>query len=39
MDIPGWSVSATATLSATYPEILQEDHVIWVYDGMLQQET
>ena len=32
MDAPGWSVSATATLSATYPESLQGDHLMWLYE-------
>ena len=36
MDAPGWSVSTKATLSATYPESLQGDHVIWLYEGVPQ---
>ena len=34
MDAPGRSVCDTATLSATYPEILQGDNGTWLYEGV-----
>jgi len=34
----GRSVSATATLSATYLEIWQGDHIMWLYEGVPQSK-
>ena len=36
MDASGRSASDTAAFSATYPESLQGDHLMWLYEGVPQ---
>ena len=36
MDASGRSASDTIAFSATYPESLQGDHLMWLYEGVPQ---